>query len=202
MKNIIFDFGGVLLEWNADNFYLSYFDNNKQLMNDFYEETGIQILNKEIDRGLSFDTALKQLANQFPQYESPIKLWKNAWHKMLGDKIDGSINILYELHESGYNLYGLTNWSAETFPYVYYKYDFFHLFKDIVVSGKEKMIKPEPQIYELCLTRNNLEAHQTIFIDDNIENITAAQQMGITGIHFKHAQQLCDDLMVAGVKLK
>jgi 2-haloacid dehalogenase len=201
MKNIIFDFGGVLLEWSADNFYLPYFNYDQNKMQRFYAETEIQTINKQIDKGLPFDIALKELASNFPEYAEPIFLWKNAWNKMIGQKIEGSIKILHQLHEQGYQLYGLTNWSAETFPFVYYTYPFFHLFKDIVVSGREKMIKPDAEIYQLCLERNALNAEESVFIDDNLENVIAFQQFGGKGIHFKNAEQLHSDLLKLGVTL-
>jgi 2-haloacid dehalogenase len=201
MQNIIFDFGGVLLEWNPDNVYLEYFNNDKHVMNVFYEKTQIKILNKEFDRGVPFDTILNNLATKMPRYKEPILLWKQSWHKMLGDKIEGSIKILQKLHDNGYNLYGLTNWSAETFPYAYYTHDFFRLFKDIVVSGRENMIKPEPRIFELCLSRNKLIPEQSVFIDDSLENILAATEIGIQAIYFLNPAQLQESLVHLGVKL-
>ena len=201
MKNIIFDFGGVLLEWSADNFYLPYFDNCLRTMQEFYDETGIQILNKEIDKGVPFDIILKELVEKFPHYNEPIMMWKKAWSKMIGNKIDGSIKILHTLHKNNYKLYGLTNWSAETFPYVYYTYNFFHLFEDIVVSGREKTIKPELEIYNICLDRNGIKPEESIFIDDNLENVIAAQKIGIHGIHFVNSEQLATSLVNAGVTL-
>jgi 2-haloacid dehalogenase len=190
IQNIIFDFGGVLLDWNSDYFYLDYFNDNKEKMLEFYQKTKIKTLNKEFDRGLSFDIGLKTLAEEYPEYKDAIFYWKNAWHKMLKDEIPGSIELLKKLHQNNYNLYGLTNWSAETFPYVYYKYEFFHLFKDIVVSGREHLIKPEAEIYQLCLERNKLSAKECIFIDDTKENVEKAKSLGITSIHFKSANDL------------
>lgn len=200
MKNIIFDFGGVLLEWDSDYFYKQYFE-NEEAMNKFYNDTNIKVVNKSIDKGIPFDVALKELVIKFPEHEEPILLWKKAWNKMIGNEIVGSINVLYKLHEQGYNLYGLTNWSGETFPYVFYKYDFFHLFKDIVVSGRENCIKPEPDIYKLCLVRNNLNPRESIFIDDNVDNVIAANQQGITGIHFTNAEELHKSLINLGIKI-
>ncbi|MCC2624387.1 MAG: gph 2 [Burkholderiales bacterium] len=201
MKNIIFDFGGVLLEWNPDNVYLEYFKNDKHVMNAFYDKTQIKVLNKEFDRGVPFDTILSNLAEKFPRYKEPILLWKQSWHKMLGNKIEGSIQILQKLHDNGYNLYGLTNWSAETFPYAYYTHDFFRLFKDIVVSGRENMIKPEPGIFELCLSRNNLIPEQSVFIDDSLENVLAATEIGMEAIYFRDPNQLQESLVYLGIKL-
>ncbi len=193
-KHIIFDFGGVLIDWHPDRVYLPYFNNNMDAMKKFYAETNIRILNLEFDRGLPFDHGLKQLAAEFPDYHEPIHLWKTHWHKMIGGTIDGSIKILHALHQQNYLLYGLTNWSAETFPYVYYHYDFFKCFKDIVVSGREKAIKPESKIYEILLQRNNLEAEHCILIDDSIDNISAAKSLGIHGICFSNPLQLAKDL--------
>lgn len=201
MKNIIFDFGGVLIEWSSDNFYLGYFNNDTDRMQRFYEETQIQEINKQIDKGLPFDTALNKLAVKFPHHQDAIEMWKKSWHKMLGNKIEGSIQILRQLHAKGYRVIGLTNWSSETFPYVYYTHDFFHLFEDIVVSGREKMIKPDLDIYQLCLSRNNLVAEESVFIDDNLENIIAAQKLGIKGIHFKSPDQLTSELAELGISL-
>jgi 2-haloacid dehalogenase len=201
MKNIIFDFGGVLLKWSPDYFYLPYFNGDKRLMEEFYATTQIKAQNQELDRGVAFDAVLKSLIAKFPHYEKPIILWKNAWHKMIGGEIDGSIEILKKLDSNGYQLYGLTNWSAETFPYVYYTYNFFHIFKDIVVSGRENTIKPEPQIYQLCLKRNKLNPAESIFIDDNLDNVVAAENLGINGIHFVNPEQLYTALANLGVIL-
>lgn len=198
IENVIFDFGGVLVEWNSDFFYRSYFGDDA-LMQRFYTETGIKTLNKEIDKGLPFDYALKSIAEKYPQYRQPILLWKNAWNKMLGDTIEGSIKILHSLNQKGYSLYGLTNWSAETFPYAYYTHAFFQIFKDIVVSGREKIAKPDPEIYELCINRNNIEKTKSVFIDDNQENVVTAQRVGMRAILFKNPEQLRNDLYAMGV---
>jgi len=193
-KHIIFDFGGVLIDWHPDRVYLPYFNDDINLMKKFYDETHIRTLNLEFDRGLPFDHGLKQLAHDFPRYHEPIYLWKTEWHKMIGGPVEGSIKILRALHHQNYLLFGLTNWSAETFPYVYYLYDFFRCFKDIVVSGREKVIKPELKIYEILLSRNNLNAEHCILIDDNMDNIIAAKKLGIHGICFSSPEQLAEEL--------
>lgn len=117
---------------------------------------------------------------------------------MIGNEITGSVEILKVLKQQGYGLYGLTNWSAETFPYVYYKYEFFKLFIDILVSGREKMKKPDHEIYQLCLQRNNLKAEDCVFIDDSIKNIEASQALGIQSILFKNPKQLKQELKNLG----
>lgn len=165
----------------------------------FYQETAIHLLNKAIDRGEPFDSVLKQLSAQFPHYHEPIQLWKTAWHKMIGEPIEGSVAILKALKDRQYPLYGLTNWSAETFPYVYYTHEFFHYFLDIVVSGREQVIKPEEKIYHIFLERNHLSADTCIFIDDNADNVKAAEKMGMAGIVFCNPVQLKASLLDLGV---
>jgi len=91
VKNIIFDFGGVLLEWSSDLVYLPYFENDVGNMQAFYDETQIKALNHDFDRGLPLDVGLKELSSRFPHYEKPIMFWKYAWHKMIGNSIEGSI---------------------------------------------------------------------------------------------------------------
>ncbi|MES2203994.1 MAG: HAD family phosphatase [Pseudomonadota bacterium] len=200
MKNIIFDFGAVLIDWNPNKVYSSHFKTDEE-MERFYEETQIQVLNKQIDKGVPFDAILNDLSSNFPHHSVPIKLWKTAWHRMIGEPIWGSISLLKELKEKNYPLYGLTNWSSETFPYVYYKYDFFHDFIDIVVSGREKTIKPEEKIYKICLERNNLAPESCIFIDDNKSNVEMAINLGMAGIVFVNPEQLKQSLVELGIDL-
>lgn len=189
LKNIIFDFGGVLLEWHPNRVYQDFFKNDA-LVQEFYEETQIMVHNREMDRGQAFDKVLGQLILQHPHYRQALLLWKNSWHKMLGGPIQGSVDILYDLAKAGYRLFGLTNWAAETFPYVFYSYDFFQVFEDIVVSGREGFIKPEREIFDLCLSRNGINPAESVFIDDNLDNIHAAENLGLCAIQFQDAAQL------------
>jgi 2-haloacid dehalogenase len=108
---------------------------------------------------------------------------------MLKSDIPGTVLLLYKL-KAKYKVYGLTNWSAETIPVIYKRFSFFKEFDGIVVSGQEKMIKPDKQIYYLLLDRYNLKAENTIFIDDNINNVRIAEQIGLHGIHYENSSQL------------
>lgn len=199
-KKIIFDIGFVLIRWDPDLVYMPYFK-NKEKMQRFYEETEIFKLNSELDKGLPFAEGLNKLANKFPHYHEPIQFWKHRWPEMIGGLIEESIVILKKLHQLNYSLYGLTNWSAETFPYVLDKYDFFQCFSDIVVSGKEKAIKPHPEIYEILLKRNNLIAKDCLFIDDNMDNVLGAQKLGMQTIKFETPKQLENELRDVGIFL-
>ena len=150
VKNIVFDFGGVLLDWNPKYFYRTYFKDEKE-MEYFLSHICTEEWNAEC---------------------------------MLKGEFTRSVDLLKRLKGEGYGIYGLTNWSAETIPLVYSKYNFFQLFDGIVVSGEEKVIKPDPKIYRILLERYNLTAENTLFIDDNSANIETAKQLGFQTIVF------------------
>jgi len=198
IKNIIFDFGGVLIHWDPDLVYKHYFKNSEAKIL-FYNETKIFDLNKQLDKGLPFSEGLASLVEQFPHYEEAIWHWKNSWIHMIGGEIEESTAILKELHKNKYNLFGLTNWSHETLPLVINKYEFFSFFSDIVVSGTEKHIKPEIEIYQILLNRNNLDVESCLFIDDHVANIKAAESLGIKSILFKNPRQLRNELQTLNI---
>ncbi|EQB93363.1 HAD family phosphatase [Elizabethkingia anophelis] len=181
IKNIIFDFGGVLMDWNPKYLYQNVF-NSEEEMNFFLDNIATLKWNAEQDRGRSFQEATEILQNQYPEFSKEIALYYSQWPVMLKGTIEENVSILRNLH-GRYQLYGLTNWSAESFPYAYKNYDFFSLFNGIVVSGEEKLIKPDERIYELLLNRYNLNASECLFIDDNYENIRTAQAMDFNTIH-------------------
>ncbi|OPC06318.1 HAD family hydrolase [Elizabethkingia ursingii] len=192
IKNIIFDFGGVLMDWNPKYLYQNVFNTDEE-MNYFLDHIATLKWNAEQDRGRSFQEATEILQNQYPEFSKEIALYYSQWPVMLKGTIEENVNILRNLH-GRYQLYGLTNWSAESFPYAYQNYDFFSLFNGIVVSGEEKLIKPDERIYQLLLNRYNLNASECLFIDDNYENIRAAQAMDFNTIHVGSETNLQEEL--------
>lgn len=197
MKNIVFDLGRVLIKWDPDVVYKEYFTNDLVKLASFYKETSILEANTEMDRGRSFQEVLAELANKFPHYSEPIYLWKTKWLSMIGGPIEDSVKILKSLHARNYPLYALTNFATETFfPYIRYNsmYGFLDLFKDIVVSGVERIIKPDPKIYELLLYRNKLDPKNCIYIDDSPNNLVPAQNLGMSTIEFISPEQLAREL--------
>ncbi|HCD9234050.1 TPA: HAD family hydrolase [Elizabethkingia anophelis] len=192
IKNIIFDFGGVLMDWNPKYLYQNVF-NSEEEMNFFLDNIATLKWNAEQDRGRSFQEATEILQNQYPEFSKEIALYYSHWPVMLKGTIEENVSILRNLH-GRYQLYGLTNWSAESFPYAYKNYDFFSLFNGIVVSGEEKLIKPDERIYELLLNRYNLNASECLFIDDNYENIRTAQAMDFNTIHLTPHTNLKEEL--------
>ena len=183
IKNIIFDFGGVLLDWNPRYLYKSYFNNDEE-MEHFLADICNGEWNIRQDAGRPFAEAVKELQAKFPEYAEAIQMYDDDWEKMLKCELPGSIDLLKELKSMGYGIYGLTNWSAEKIGYAFANYSFFSLFDGIVFSGVEKVVKPDRKIYEILLERYSLKPGECVFIDDNQDNVDIAKVLGINAIRF------------------
>lgn len=192
IKNIIFDFGGVLIDWNPCYLYQDVFK-DKEEMYFFLSNICSLEWNLKQDAGRSFSDATKELVSKFPQYETEIRMYYSEWKKMIGGAIEENVSLLKDL-KNKYRLFGLTNWSAETFPIVFDKYSFFKEFEGIVVSGAEKIAKPDERIFKILLNRYELKACESLFIDDNKDNIDAANKLGFETIHLHESVNLKDKL--------
>jgi 2-haloacid dehalogenase len=159
-------------------------------MERYLHEVGFMQWNAQQDKGRSFQEGVADLSKQFPHYADLIQAYHENWKDSIGDALTGTVEILKRLKRHGYPLYGLSNWSAETFPYAQQKFDFFHLFDDIVISGEVGAIKPEPQIFEIMLEKIGRPAFECLFIDDSRANIDQAQRMGFATVHFESPEQL------------
>ena len=202
IDTIIFDLGGVLIDWNPKYVYREVFDGDEEKVDWFLNEICTMEWNVEHDAGRSLKEGTELLVQQHPQYEEWIRTYYDRWTDMLGGPIKDTVSVLNELKkDNNYNLYALTNWSAELFPIALERYDFLQHFEGIVVSGAEKTRKPFAKIYEITLERYNITPQKAVFIDDNVDNVEAAIQLGIKGIHFTSAKQLKDDLTTLGVQL-
>ena len=200
IKNIIFDLGGVLIDWNPDYVFLKEFQGNKEKMQEFYNKVCTFDWNENQDAGYPLKNATEDRIKLFPEYENLIQMYYGRWEEMLGGAIENSVLILKKIVRStNYKVIALTNWSAETFPIALKRYDFLHWFEGIVVSGTEKTRKPFKKIYYLTLERYNLKAANSLFIDDNERNIFAAKEIGINTIKFNNPSQLENDLKLMGV---
>lgn len=191
IKNVIFDLGGVLIDWNPDKVYKDVFNNDSEKMIHFYTKICTQDWNENQDAGYPMAKATEERVALFPEYEKEIRMFYGRWDDMLGDQIQGTVDILKELSDDpNYKVVALTNWSHETFPKAIAKFSFLQWFEGILVSGEEKTRKPFPEIYELTLSKFNLKAGESLFIDDNLRNIEAARKFGIHSIHFQSPEQL------------
>ena len=183
IRNIVFDFGGVLIDWNPRYLYRTYFNDDRE-MEYFLSHVCTGEWNAEHDRGRTFDEGVRLLEERFPQYSEAIRLYRDGWESMLHGEFPGTVALLMKLKKLGYGIYGLTNWSAETFPIARSKYPVLHRFDGIVVSGQEKLIKPDPRIFGILLERYGLNAGECIFIDDSPANIATAARLGFNTVLF------------------
>ena len=191
IKNIIFDLGGVLIDWNPEYVYLKIFDYDRDKMQWFFDNICTFEWNENQDAGYPLAKATEDRIKLFPEHENLIRVYYDRWEEMLGGPINESVEILDELcRKTDLNVYAITNWSSETFPTALKKFNFLSWFDGIVVSGKEKARKPFEKIYRLTMERFKIDPLKTIFIDDNLRNIEGAEKMNIRGIHFKNPKQL------------
>ena len=194
IKNIIFDLGGVLIDWNPDYVFKEVFKDDEKLAW-FYREICTMDWNENQDAGYPLAKATEERVALFPQYEDLIRMYYGRWEEMLGDAIQGTVELLKQCVDSpALKVVALTNWSAETFPVALKKFAFLHWFEGIVVSGEEMTRKPFPDIYQITLKRFDLKPEESLFIDDNKRNIEAAKALGIQSIHFSSPQQLEKEL--------
>lgn len=202
IDTIIFDLGGVLIDWNPEYVYLKEFNGDREKMQWFFDTICTNDWNENQDAGYPLAKATEERVAMFPEYENLIRMFYGRWTKMLGNEISGTVKILKKLIDSNnYKVVALTNWSAETFPIALDKFEFLQWFEGIVVSGEEKTRKPFDDIYILTLKRYNIKAENAIFIDDNLRNIKAANNLGINGIEFKNPNQLIKALNSFNIKI-
>lgn len=202
VKNIIFDLGGVLIDWNPEYVYLDVFKGNREKMEKFFDEVCTFDWNENQDAGYPLANATEDRIALFPEQADLIRMYYGRWEEMLRGSISGTVSILKKIvSNNDYRVFALTNWSAETFPIALKRFDFLHWFEGIVVSGTEKTRKPFPEIYETTLERYDLKACESIFIDDNERNVAAANQLGIQTIKFLNPHQLEKDLKTKKILL-
>lgn len=201
IKNIIFDFGGVLMDWNPRYYFKAYFNDNEK-MEYFLENIAQDEWNVEQDRGRSLAEGTEIQVKKFPEWEKEIRAFYDNWTVMLKSDIPENVEVLRKLKNTDYHLFGLTNWSEETFPYALENYDFFQIFEGkIVVSGTEKLIKPDPKIWHVLLERYNIKAEESVFIDDNTKNIEMAKSLGFITIQVFPETDLAKELKKFGVEV-
>ena len=194
ITTIIFDLGGVLIDWNpAYVFEKLIEDETKRAY--FFENICTPDWNEEQDAGRSIKEANEILIAKHPEWQEHIEAYYGRWEEMLGGPIDETVEIFKQLKATGrYKFYALTNWSAELFPIALSRYDFLHWFDGRLVSGEEKMRKPFPEFFQLLLDRFNIKKEEALFIDDNLRNAEAAEKFGFETIRFISPAQLRDEL--------
>ena len=189
IKNVIFDFGCVLVYWSQHNLYDTHFG-SKEKTDWFVDNICTWEWNNQTDLGKSFAESVAEKVAEYPEWETEIRMYWERWEDMLNGEVPGMKEWICELKNAGYKVYGLSNWSHETFPMVKDKYEAFSMMDGIVMSGQELIAKPDLRIYKILLERYGLKAEECVFIDDRKENIEAGEQVGIRGIIFEDCEQV------------
>jgi 2-haloacid dehalogenase len=196
--NIVFDIGMVLIAWDPRHLYRKIFDDEAK-MEWFLANICTNLWNVEQDRGRSFSEAVKLATAAHPEHADEIAAYDERWAEMIPGVISGTVDILETLHQRDVPLYAITNWNQDKFRETKLRFPFLNLFRDIVVSGDEKLIKPDPAIYQLCLKRNALTAGDCLFIDDSEKNVHGAEAVGMKAHHFTSPEGLKLELKRLGV---
>ncbi|GHT13516.1 haloacid dehalogenase [Bacteroidia bacterium] len=197
IKNIIFDFGNVFIDWNPRYLFRKMIP--AQELENFMQTVWHDEWNDNLDSGISLADNMKNMQAKYPQHSQYIAAYHERWAESLGEVNKDTVALLADLQAAGYATYGLSNWAAETFPLARNANPFFETLDGIVVSGYEKVCKPDPRIYNILLERYHLQAQESVFIDDRQENIDTAQRLGIATILFKNVEQVRAALTGMGV---
>ncbi|MGQ0675273.1 MAG: HAD family hydrolase, partial [Rhodospirillales bacterium] len=196
---VVFDLGGVLLDWNPRHLYRKLFMGDEAAMERFLATVCTQDWNERQDAGRGFAEAEEELIRDHPGKAELIRAWRARFPEMIPGAIAGTVEIVERLKVRGVPLYALSNWSRETFPPQRERFAFFAAFRGIVVSGEEGIIKPDPRIFELLFQRYGVAPGAAVFVDDNPANARAARALGMHGIHFRSPYALAQELAALGL---
>ena len=201
LQAVVFDLGGVLIDWNPRYLYRKLFPGNAPGMEEFLSTICTPAWNEKQDAGRSIAEAETELIALHPDKRDLIRAFYGRFGETLSGAIMGTVAVLEALDRSAIPLYALTNWSAETFPLARARFDFLGRFRDIVISGATGTMKPDPAIYRLLLSRNGLEAANAancVFVDDSPANVAGADALGFTTILFRSPRWLEEELRGLG----
>jgi 2-haloacid dehalogenase len=196
---VVFDLGGVLIDWNPRHLYRKLFPGDEAAMEHFLTTVCTPAWNLEQDRGRSLQEATTLLQATHPEQAELIAAYYGRWPEMLDGAIPGSVALLEELVAAGIPVYALTNWSAETFPYARPRFPFLDLFRGIIVSGEEGLVKPDARLFGRAAERFGLEPSRTLFIDDAAHNVAGAELAGFRGALFTTPEALHRELQAFGL---
>ena len=200
ITSVVFDIGGVLIDWNPRHLFRKVFENEEE-MEWFLANVCTYEWNVQQDGGKLFSVATAELQQKFPEYSDKIALYYGRWEEMLDGEIIGTVEIFRRLKSAGMPLYALSNWSHEAFPVAYNRYGFMKEFDGLVVSGYEKLLKPDHAIYRVLMDRYSINPAESVYIDDSKPNAIAATELGFNAIHFSSPDQLRGELALLGLEV-
>lgn len=193
ITTVVFDVGEVLINWDPRHLYKKLFD-DEQEMEYFLSHICTSEWNYRQDAGYCWDEAVAEKIAQYPEYADYIQSYKTRWSEMVVGGVQGSVEVLMALKAAGCPIYAITNYHQDTFALSKELYPFLKVFDGVVVSGEEKICKPDPRIYQILFDRYGLNPENCVFIDDRAENITAALNAGMAGILFENPAQMKTEL--------
>jgi 2-haloacid dehalogenase len=199
LSAVVFDLGGVLIDWDPRHLYRTLFDGDEGAMERFLAEVTTYAWNAQQDAGRPWRDAVALLVAEHPDRRELIEAYHERWTEMLGGPIEGTLEVLADLRRGGVRLAAVTNWSAETFPVARERYSFLDWFETIVVSGEEGIVKPDARIFRLVLERMGLRAGGTVFVDDSPANVAAAAALGFETVLFRDPPALRTALEALGL---
>ncbi|MDE0944220.1 MAG: HAD family phosphatase [Alphaproteobacteria bacterium] len=195
---VVFDLGGVLIDWSPYHLYRKLFDNDEDIAR-FLEEIDLYTWLRGVDADKSFQRGVEELSARLPHHADLIEAYWHRWAETLNGTLDDSVAIVSELKEQGRPLYVISNWSSETWHHATDRFGFLDWFDDMVISGLEGIAKPSPGIFHLACERFKIAPEQTVFIDDLVVNVESAREIGFHGIHFTDAGALRRELVSLGL---
>jgi 2-haloacid dehalogenase len=198
IQHIVFDLGNVVIGWNPKGLYAQAFPDSEKL-DWFFANVCTDEWNARMDGGKSFDVSIAEKQKEFPEYSEQIAWWKTRWHEMITGEIVGTVAIINQLHAKGASLFALSNWSAETFPYARKHFPSMAKFKDIVLSGEAKVIKPQREIYDLAVAKWKVDPATLLFIDDSAKNVAGAIAAGWNAVLFTSPEAFAVELKLRGL---
>jgi 2-haloacid dehalogenase len=199
-KVLLFDIGNVLVQWSPRNLYACRFS-DMQEMQQFFDTCCTVEWHLNHDRGVPMADNAKPLIQAFPHWQNHIRAWQHGWAQMFDGPVPGARALLNTLASQNIPLYALTNMPAEVMPDLRKMFPFLELFRDIIVSGEEGVLKPDPAIFDIAAKRAGASAAEILFIDDVLENVMAARALGFAAIHFKDVSSLREELRALGLPL-
>jgi 2-haloacid dehalogenase len=199
IRTVVFDLGGVLIDWDPRHLYRQLFDGDEAAMEVFLAEVTTPEWNAQQDAGRSWAEAVAELSRDQPDHRELIEAYWKRWPETLGGSHDDTVAILAELKAAAVPVYALSNWSAETFPVALERFPFLGWFDGIVVSGQVGVAKPDPGIFRHLIERFALDPSTTLFVDDSETNVRAAAAAGITAVRFEDAASLRRVLRAGGL---
>ena len=194
IDTVIFDLGNVLIGWDPRRLYRQLIEDEAQ-MDWFLREVCNSEWNEQQDAGRPWTEATALLRGRFPEHAELIDAYHLRWEETLVGAMEDSVALLAELRARGVRLLSLTNWSQQTFPIARQRFAFLQWFEGIVVSGEERLIKPDPRIYQRLLERYAVDPSTALYIDDSARNVAAAESLGMHGWWFRGADGLREQLI-------